>query len=159
LKFIVQLIGSFGFTGYFPVVPATFSSLVFILIYLFIPGGEVLAHPVVCAATLVLSIPVSSRMEKFYGHDPGCVTIDEVVGMQVVLLGATGVGVWGGLIAFLVFRVFDVVKPFPVGRSQRLPGGWGVVIDDLLAGVYSRISMLLLSLLFPSLGRFVPWGG
>jgi phosphatidylglycerophosphatase A len=85
--------------------------------------------------------------------------IDEVVGMQVILVGASGIGIWGGLVAFFVFRVFDVLKPFPVNRSQKLPGGWGVVIDDLLAGVYSRIVMVLLSLLVPSLGRFLPWGG
>jgi phosphatidylglycerophosphatase A len=159
LNFVVKMIGSFGFTGYFPVVPATFSSFVFIVIYLVVPGGEILAHPVVCAVTLIVSIPVSSRMEKFYGNDPGCVTIDEVVGMQAILVGAAGVGVWGGFVAFFIFRVFDVLKPFPVNRSQRLPGGWGVVLDDLLAGIYSRISMILLSLLLPSLGRFVPWGG
>jgi phosphatidylglycerophosphatase A len=98
-------------------------------------------------------------MEKFYGNDPSCVVIDEVVGMQVILVGASGIGIWGGLVAFFVFRVFDVLKPFPVNRSQKLPGGWGVVIDDLLAGVYSRIVMVLLSLLVPSLGRFLPWGG
>ena len=67
-------------------------------------------------------------MEKHYGNDPGCVVIDEVVGMQVILVGASGVGVWGGLISFFVFRVFDVLKPFPIGRSQKLPGGWGVVV-------------------------------
>lgn len=156
---IVKLIGSFGFTGYFPVVPATFASFVFIVIYLAIPGGEVVAHPLVCVFTLVASIPVSSRMETFYGSDPGCVVIDEVVGMQVILVGASGVGWWGGLVVFFVFRVFDVLKPFPVGRSQRLPRGWGVVMDDVLAGVYARISVWLLSLWIPSLGRFVPWGG
>jgi phosphatidylglycerophosphatase A len=159
VNFVVKLIGSFGYTGYFPIVPATFCSFVFVLIYMFVPGGEVVAHPIVCVITLAVSIPVSTRMEKFYGNDPSCVVIDEVVGMQVILVGASGVGIWGGLLAFFVFRVFDVLKPFPVNRSQKLPGGWGVVIDDFLAGVYSRIVMVLLSLLVPSLGRFVPWGG
>lgn len=159
MNIVVKIIGTFGFTGYFPIFPATFASFVFILFYLLVPGGEVLAHPIVCAATLVVSIPVATRMEKFYGNDPGCVVIDEVVGMQTILVGASGIGVWGGLVAFFVFRVFDVLKPFPVGRSQKLPGGWGVVVDDLLAGVYGRICLVLLSWLFPSLGRFVPWGG
>ena len=159
MNFVVKIIGTFGFTGYFPIFPATFASFVFILLYLLVPGGEVLAHPIVCAATLVVSIPVATRMEKFYGNDPGCVVIDEVVGMQVILVGASGVGLWGGLISFFVFRVFDVLKPFPVNRSQKLSGGWGVVVDDVLAGVYGRICLVLLSLLFPSLGRFVLWGG
>jgi phosphatidylglycerophosphatase A len=157
LNAIVKLIGSFVYTGYFPIAPATFASFVFILAYWLIPGGEVLVHPIVCAVTLIVSIPVSSRMEKLYGRDPSCVVIDEVVGMQVILVGASGVGPWGLFAAFFLFRIFDVLKPFPVNRSQRLPGGWGVVIDDMLAGVYSRIAMVLLSLLIPSLGSFIPW--
>jgi phosphatidylglycerophosphatase A len=157
LNFVVKLIGSFGFTGYFPIAPATFASFVFALAYWLIPGGEVLVHPVVCIFTLIVSIPVSSRMEKMYGSDPSCVVIDEVVGMQVILVGATGVGLWGLFAAFFFFRVFDVLKPFPVNHSQRLPGGWGVVIDDFLAGIYSRVAVILLSLVFPSLGSFLPW--
>jgi phosphatidylglycerophosphatase A len=159
VNFAVKLIGSFGFTGYFPFAPATFCSLVFILIYLFVPGGEVVANPIVCLVTLVVSVPISTQMEKQYGNDPSCVVIDEVVGMQVVLVGASGIGVWGGLLAFFVFRFFDILKPYPVNRSQALPRGWGVVIDDFLAGVYTRVVMIVLSLLVPSLGRFVPWGG
>ena len=65
----------------------------------------------------------------------------------------------GLVAAFALFRVFDIAKPFPAGRSQHLPGGWGIVIDDVVAGIYARISVILLSLLIPSLGGFVPWGG
>ena len=159
MDFLVRLIGTFGYTGFFPVGPATFASFIFVLIYAFVPGGEVVVHPIVCVVTLVVSIPVSTRMEKFYGKDPGCVVIDEIVGMQAVLVGASGVGLWGLAAAFALFRVFDIAKPFPAGRSQHLPGGWGIVIDDVVAGIYARISVILLSLLIPSLGGFVPWGG
>jgi len=159
LNFIVKLIGSFGFTGYFPVAPATFASLIFVLIYGLVPGGEILAHPIVCLVTLIVSIPVSTRMESFYGKDPGCVVIDEVVGMQVVLVAAQGVGVWGLFAAFMIFRFFDIVKPFPVNRSQKLPGGYGVVVDDFLAGIYTRVAMIILTLLLPGLGSFNPWAG
>lgn len=159
LKLVYKLIGTFAFTGYFPVWPATFASLVFALVYGFVPGGEVVADPIVFAVTLVVSIPVSTRMERWYGKDPSCVVIDEVAGMQAVLVGASGVGSWGLLAAFLAFRAFDVLKPFPAGRSQALPGGWGVVIDDVVAGVYARVVVAALSLAVPSLGRFVPWGG
>lgn len=159
MNFIVKLIGSFGFTGYFPVAPATFASLIFVLIYGLVPGGEILAHPIVCLVTLIVSIPVSTRMESFYGNDPGCVVIDEVVGMQVVLIGAQSVGVWGLFAAFMIFRFFDIVKPFPVNRSQKLPGGYGVVVDDFLAGVYTRVAMIILALLLPGLGYFIPWAG
>ena len=153
---VAKFIATFGYTGFFPFAPATFASLVFCLIYYMVPGGEWLAHPIVLAVTLVISVPLSGWMEKEYGEDPSCVVIDEVVGMQVVLIGVVGLGIGGLVAAFFLFRFFDIAKPFPVGRSQRLPGGWGVVIDDVLAGIYTRIALILLSLIWPSLGTFVP---
>lgn len=156
---VVKALGSFFFTGYFPVAPATFASLVFVLVYGLVPGGEILAHPVTCVVTLIVSIPLATRMESFYGRDPSCVVIDEVVGMQVALVGAGGVGAWGLLAVFFVFRFFDIAKPYPVNRSQQLPGGYGVVVDDLLAGIYTRITMILLSFIMPALGSFIPWVG
>jgi phosphatidylglycerophosphatase A len=71
-------------------------------------------------------------------HDPSSVVIDEVAGMLVALIAApAGLG-WAGVL-FLLFRVFDVWKPYPIGRLQDLPGGWGIVADDLLAGVYANV--------------------
>jgi len=55
-----------------------------------------------------------------------------------------------GLYALVLFRVFDIAKPFPVNRAQKLPAGWGVVMDDLLAGVYANLSLRLLILIYPS---------
>jgi len=154
VDFITKLIGTFGFTGFFPFAPATFASFVFAVIYQWVPGGHWLAHPVVVALTLVASVPVSTRLEKRYGHDPGCVVIDEVVGMQAALVFARGVSIWGILLVFVFFRIFDIAKPFPAHRSQKLPGGWGIVIDDVIAGVYTRIAVILCALVWPSLGAF-----
>jgi phosphatidylglycerophosphatase A len=154
VDFVARLIGTFGFTGFFPFAPATFASLVFAAIYAWIPGGEWLAHPLVCALTLVASVPVSTHLEKKYGKDPGCVVIDEVVGMQAVLVWASDVSMGGIFLVFVFFRVFDIVKPFPAHRSQRLQGGWGIVVDDAIAGVYTRAAMILCALVWPSLGAF-----
>jgi len=154
MRGVTKFIATFGYTGFFPFAPATFASAVFCAIYYFVPGGEWLVHPVVCAVTLVVSIPVSGWMEKDYGEDPGCVVIDEVVGLQVTLVVVSGLGLAGLAAAFALFRVFDIAKPWPIGRSQRLPGGWGIVIDDLLAGVYTRIVLILAALVWPSLGDF-----
>lgn len=154
-----KLLGSFFYTGFFPVAPATFASLVFVLVYALVPGGHWLAHPTVCAVTLIVSVPVARRMETLYGEDPSCVVLDEVVGMQFVLVGATGVGPWGLVAALALFRLFDIAKPFPVGRSQNVGGGVGVVLDDVLAGVYARIGMALLSIVLPSVGDYTPWIG
>jgi phosphatidylglycerophosphatase A len=155
MAFIVKLIGTFGFTGFFPVAPATFASAVFAAVYAFVPGGHWLAHPLVCAVTLIVSVPVSTALEKRYGDDPGCVVIDEVVGMQAALVWAGAVSLTGLFLAFVFFRVFDIVKPFPANRSQRLPRGWGVVADDVIAGIYTRVALVAAAALFPSLGSFI----
>jgi phosphatidylglycerophosphatase A len=71
-------------------------------------------------------------------HDPTSVVIDEVAGMLVALIAAPAGLAWVGLLFFL-FRVFDVWKPYPIDRLQGLPGGWGIVADDVLAGVYAAV--------------------
>ncbi len=149
---IVIFIGSFGLTGFFPFVPATFASLVFAVLYL-LPNGDAIAHPFVFAGTLVVSIPIASWMERRFGKDARCIVIDEIVGMQIVLLLATP-KLGGVLLAFLFFRIFDVVKPFPAGRAQRFPGGYGVVFDDVFAAMYARLSMVVAAHFFPVLGEF-----
>jgi phosphatidylglycerophosphatase A len=150
---LITFIGSFAYTGFFPFAPATFASLVFCVIYL-IPGGDVIASPLVFAITLVASIPIASKMELKYGTDPGCVVLDEVVGMQIVFLGASP-SLGGVVLGFMLFRVFDILKPFPVQKSQDLPRGYGIVCDDLLAGLYVRLAMIILSAVTPWFGQFV----
>ena len=71
------------------------------------------------------------------------VVIDEVAGMLVTLL-AVPVGLAGAVVGFLAFRLFDIVKPFPARQAERLPGGWGVMTDDLVAGVYAQGLLRLL---------------
>lgn len=151
---IITFIGSFIWTGFFPIAPATFASFWFLAIYWFVPGGEWLAYPIVAAITLAVSIPIATHMEKRYGHDAGKIVIDEVVGLQVALVLATPT-LPGVVATFLLFRFFDIVKVFPAGRSQRLPRGWGVVTDDFIAGIYTRIALILLGLIWSGVGTFV----
>jgi len=150
---IVTLFATFFYTGFFPFAPATFATLVFLALYWLVPGGDWIATWTIFVPTLVLSIPASSRMEKTHGKDPHCVVIDEVVGIQVVLLGATP-SLAGVIAAFVLFRIFDVWKPYPIDKLQSLPGGWGIVADDVLAGLYSRIVLVLAGLVTHALGRF-----
>lgn len=76
-------------------------------------------------------------------HDPGPVVIDEAAGLFVTLLfQPPGLGaVLFYVLAFLLFRVMDIVKPFPARSAERLPGGWGIVTDDLIAGVYANAAL------------------
>ena len=152
MKFIITFLGTFGYSGFFPFAPATFASLIFAGIYL-LPGGEIIAHPAVFLFTLLISIPISTRLEDRHGHDASCIVIDEVVGMQLVFLLAAP-STLGVFIGFFLFRVFDVWKPFPAGRSQNLPKGYGVVCDDVLAGLYTRITMIVIAYFFPAVGNF-----
>jgi len=150
---IATAFATFFYTGYFPFAPATFATLVFMLIYAFVPGGDWLATWTIFIPTLVLSIPAATRMETTHGKDPHCVVIDEVVGIQIALLGATP-SLPGMAAAFALFRIFDVWKPYPIDRLQSLPGGWGIVADDAVAGVYSRIVLVLAGLATHAFGRF-----
>jgi phosphatidylglycerophosphatase A len=82
--------------------------------------------------------------------DPSIVVIDEVVGMWISLL-AIPMGISAAILAFLFFRTFDILKPFPARQMEHLPGGWGIMMDDVVAGIYANIAtrLLLLALHIP----------
>lgn len=95
------------------------------------------------AATL-LGIPAGTIVERESGvTDPGFVVIDEVAG-QLLILAVTPVDVGHALAAFILFRFFDIVKPWPVRSLERFPGGVGIMVDDLAAGAYGLLVMLAL---------------
>jgi len=106
-----------------------------------------LAHPapyvlilglcIAIAAAIALGVPAATVVERQSGVvDPGFVVIDEVIGQWIALLFCPAD--WAhGLVALVLFRLFDITKPFPVRRFERLPGGWGIVFDDVAAGLYA----------------------
>jgi phosphatidylglycerophosphatase A len=128
--------------GFAPVAPATVAS--FIVALLLIPAvGHVstLAWGVVVLALLPVAVWSSGEAEKTLGTDAKPIVIDEVVGM---LVGGFGVAMGSRplvslALLFVLFRVFDIWKPLGIDRSQKLPGGWGVVVDDVLAGVLTNV--------------------
>lgn len=142
-KFLVTTFGSFFYTGFFPIAPASFASAVWLLIWLYVPGAHWMTHWIAIAGLLPIAVVLSDIMEKYYGEDASCIVIDEVVGMQITLI-LSPVSLKAGVIGFVLFRIFDIVKPFPAGRSQKLPGGVGVVVDDVIAGLYALAVMVLL---------------
>jgi phosphatidylglycerophosphatase A len=95
-----------------------------------------------------LGVWAAGEAEKFFGRtDPGQVVIDEVAGQMITFLASPGPS-WKWLLAgFVLFRIFDVLKPFPAGRAERLPRGWGIMLDDVVAGGYSLATMQVLGLL------------
>ena len=103
------------------------------------PSQQVLLLGLIGAVALAVALGVpgaSIAARESASHDPGFVVIDEVAGQWIALLGSPAD--WKhALIALLLFRVFDITKPFPVRRLERLPEGWGIVCDDLGAGLYA----------------------
>ena len=130
-------------TGFAPKAPGTAGSiLAIILYYLFFPSTpSVLIHFIfflIIAAVFLTGVWASGRVESYYGHDPACVVIDEMVGMGITLLliPKTVYLIFAG---FLLFRFFDITKWLGANRMQRLKGGWGVMMDDVVAGVWSNL--------------------
>jgi phosphatidylglycerophosphatase A len=89
------------------------------------------------ALAIALGVPASTIVARESGrHDPGFVVIDEVAGQWIALLGSRAS--WQhALIALLLFRLFDITKPFPARQLEALPEGWGIVFDDVAAGLYA----------------------
>ena len=140
---IRRLASAFGM-GRFPFAPGTFASLAGIpYALLLVPVPTWWARAAIIAVIALLAVPICTRAEKIIGEtDPHEIVLDEIVAFPIAVFGLPpDVVSWG--IAFVLFRAMDVVKPFPADRSQRLPGGWGVVVDDLWAGFYTAAAMQL----------------
>jgi phosphatidylglycerophosphatase A len=131
--------------GYLPLMPGTFGSLLSVGMFLLLT--RVAAGTVLVAVVLVLilaftvaGIWAGTRTEQLCGRkDPGKVVVDEVAGQFVALFPLTLVTRWSTaavIVSFILFRFFDIVKPYPANRLQEMNGGAGVMFDDLVAGVY-----------------------
>jgi phosphatidylglycerophosphatase A len=142
---VVMALASGGYVGYIPLASGTFGSLIGLLLCLGLSHVPFLITLIILIIFIFISIWISDQAEKQAGKkDPGLVVIDEIAGMAVTLLGIPFTlqnAIWG----FLIFRFFDIVKPFPIRRiDKRLPGGYGIVLDDVLAGVYGNIAMRMI---------------
>ena len=137
--------------GRLPVAPATWASAATAILLYFLLGRVPLpVYLLLTLAVTALAIVVCGAAEKVLGHDAHPIVADEVAGMMVTMAGAPVLGPHPSFlislfIGFLFFRLFDIWKPPPVGRAQLLPGGWGVVVDDLLAGVYANLMLQLVA--------------
>lgn len=138
INVLERTLGSGFFTGYIPFASGTFGSLFALAIYL-IPGFE---NPTILLTLIslfsIIGIYVGSKFEEVYGKDPSQCTIDEFVGMWITLLFVPKY-IWYIVIAFVIWRILDIVKPFPVNILEKIKGGWGIMLDDIAAGLYSLI--------------------
>ena len=138
--------------GYFPVAPGTAGSAVAVVLvaaFGLLPLSRAWHWGLLAGALLsilVVGVWAATAAERFFGRtDPGHVVIDEVAGQIVTLLARPDAS-WKWLLAgFFLFRFFDIVKPFPARRAEHLPGGWGIMTDDLIAGLYGLAALLVIS--------------
>jgi phosphatidylglycerophosphatase A len=130
-------------SGLSPVAPGTVGAAVALIpaYYSVKAGLPAWTLPLIAAALFVPASRVAERAGEYFGKsDPGAIVIDEVIG-QWIALGAASLIWQDWLAAFCLFRLFDIWKPFPIGRLERLRGGYGVVADDVGSGVCAMMSL------------------
>lgn len=133
--------------GYFPWGPGTIGSLaalaIAILLHVYVGSGRG-TFLILIVVLLGPGIWAASRTARIVEReDPGLVVVDEVLGQWVTLLGATVLEWKSWIAAFVLFRLFDIWKPWPVRRFERLPEGWGIVSDDVAAGIYAALILYI----------------
>ena len=143
-------IATCGYIGYAPVAPGTFGSAAGLLVFYAVrSSGSIAVEAAAIVILFLLGIWSGTEAEHhFGGTDPGPVVIDEVFGM-LITLALLPVNLAGAIVGFLVFRVLDVVKPWPSAQLEHLPGGLGVMADDGMAAIYGNLVMQVLVRLLP----------
>lgn len=148
--YVCELIG----LGQLPIAPGTWGSLGATILY----AGLYMVCPVWLLAVftvliLVGSIPLCNWASLYMAqHDPSNVVLDELVGQWIALFPGVWIVSWDGSLlgafvtGFLIFRVFDVLNVFPVNVIEKLPGGWGIVFDDVMAGIYANLILHLITI-------------
>lgn len=138
MNFPTRMIATGFFSGYSQFAPGTAGSAVAMVIYLLLPEMGVVSWGIFLLLLFVLAVPTAYAGEALWGKDPGPVVIDEFMGYFVTvafLPHSAALAIAG----FFIFRVLDIVKPPPARQSEALPGGWGVVVDDVIAGIYGNL--------------------
>ena len=152
---------SCGFLGCAPVAPGTFGTLGGVAIAWLLRGTGTM-FPVwtlaCCVLLYALTAPLGKWAEEYAGKkDPGIFVMDEVIGYLVTIAWFRGPSLLALGVAFFVFRFFDIVKPPPARQMERLPGGHGILLDDVMAGFWGLFAVMLpLRLLFPGAGWDFP---
>jgi phosphatidylglycerophosphatase A len=143
-------VATVAYCGYFPFAPGTVGSAVGLVVYGLVWWSQSAVVEVALIAGLFpAGVWAAGAAERYFGGtDPGPVVIDEVVGM-LITLAFIPAGAAAAIAGFVLFRIFDVIKPYPADRLEQLHGGLGVMADDVMAGVYANLSLRLALWLLP----------
>lgn len=139
--FLIKACSSFFFIGYLPLIPGTFGSVAGVGLFYLLKGTSGVNYFLSILGLICLGLISCGKTERLLNKkDPGCIVIDEVVGM-LIALSFIPYDLKIIFLAFLIFRVLDTLKPFPAGRLQNLHGSVGILADDLIAGIYTNMVM------------------
>jgi len=139
---LIMFIATGAYTGYLPIAPGTWGTLVALPLNLLLIRLSPEGYGISLLILFLVGVYTAGSAEKILDRkDPGAIVIDEIIGMLITLISAPPQPfVW--LMAFLLFRLFDIVKPWPVSWADRhLNGGLGIVLDDVLAGGYAWLTL------------------
>lgn len=146
---LIMAIATGLYAGKIKKAPGTWGSLAAFVPWFFIKDVPIGSYLLILVAVFILGFFVSGTAEKLLDSpDAGCIVIDEFLGMFITLLAAPdSPAAW--ILGFVLFRIFDIFKPFPVSWfDQHIHGGIGIMMDDVIAGIYALISLQLIWLLF-----------
>lgn len=146
MNILAKIISTFFGVGYFPKAPGTMGSLAALIVYWVCPEINSLQLVMIILGITGIGIvsatltenEMKSKFGKDKGIDPGIIVIDEVIGMLIALIAVPKATIFL-IAAFILFRIFDIAKPYPIRRIEKLQGGWGIVFDDVIAGIYANI--------------------
>ncbi len=142
---IIKFLATGAYSGLLPKMPGTFGTVVGIPVAYIFSGFTPMAGAAVLITGFFISSYVSGEAEKMLGgKDPSSVVIDEILGYMVAayLIPLTALNI---ILIFLLFRFFDILKPFPIGLLDRkIHGGKGIVLDDVIAGIFANISVRII---------------
>ncbi len=147
--FVARTIGTAFGSGYSPFAPGTAGSAVGLLLFWPLSGLGWIWQLAACLVVLAAGTLAASRVATLVARkDPGLVVVDEVAGQWITLAGLPFT-VPIALAGFVLFRIMDIVKPWPARALERLPGGWGIMADDVAAGLYAHLVLRVLLVVWP----------
>jgi phosphatidylglycerophosphatase A len=143
VNFLNKALGTVFFSGYAPLAPGTAgSAVVALLYYCFAAQLDTAGWVVVLGLVFVVAVYTAEMLARQWGDDPGRVVIDEAIGFLVTVAFLPH-GFWMAVGGFFIFRVLDILKPPPARQLEALHGGWGIVLDDVAAGIYGNLLIRL----------------
>lgn len=148
---LAVFLATVAYCGYFPIAPGTVGSAAGLIVYLAVWWSHsTIVEVGLIAITFAVGTWAATHAERYFGGiDPGPVVIDEVLGM-LITLAFIPVGWSAALAGFFLFRIFDVIKPYPANRLEHFHGGFGIMADDAMAGVYANLALRLVMFLLPA---------